>query len=56
MSTLLWLLGFGLMMGSFSLLFGRTEHRVRPRISVDHHAHRRQRRHKQRSGAPSGAR
>ena len=48
MSTLVWLIGFCLMMGSFSFLFGRAEARLRPRISVDHRPHRRHRRHKHR--------
>jgi hypothetical protein len=34
-STLLWFLGFGLMMGSFSFLFGRSEELHQPRISVE---------------------
>ncbi len=35
MSTLLWFVGFGLMMASFSFLFGKSEDSTRPRISVD---------------------
>ncbi len=35
MSTLLWLLGFGLTMASFSFLFGKSESPHRPRISVE---------------------
>lgn len=35
MSTLLWFVGFGLMMGSFSFLFGRSEQPTRPRITVE---------------------
>lgn len=35
MSTLVWFLGFGLMMASFSFLFGKSEDLDRPRISVD---------------------
>lgn len=35
MSTLLWFLGFGLMMLSFSFLFKKGENLDRPRISVD---------------------
>jgi hypothetical protein len=34
-STLLWFLGFGLMMASFTFLFGRSEEPQTPRISVD---------------------
>lgn len=35
MSTIMWLLGFGLMMGSFGFLFGKGGERSSPRISVD---------------------
>ncbi len=35
MSTVLWFVGFGLMMLSFSFLFGRSEDRDQPRITVD---------------------
>lgn len=35
MSTLLWFVGFGLMMASFSFLFGKGEERTQPRISVE---------------------
>ncbi|MCK4342262.1 MAG: hypothetical protein KAY37_11130 [Phycisphaerae bacterium] len=35
MSTLLWVIGFVLMMASFSFLFGRSEEPSRPRISVE---------------------
>ncbi len=35
MSTVLWLLGFGIMLASFSFLFGRAEERSTPRISVE---------------------
>ena len=35
MSTLLWFLGFALMMASFTFLFGRSEERTTPRISTD---------------------
>ncbi len=35
MSKLLWFLGFGLMMASFSFLFGGSDEPTRPRISVD---------------------
>jgi hypothetical protein len=35
-STLLWFLGFALMMASFTFLFGRSEERTTtPRISID---------------------
>jgi hypothetical protein len=35
-STLIWFLGFGLMLASFSFLFGRApEQHDQPRISVD---------------------
>ena len=35
MSTLLWLVGFGLMMFSFTFLFGKAEETHQPRISVE---------------------
>ncbi len=36
MSTLLWFIGFGLMMASFTFLFGKTEEPTpTPRISVE---------------------
>lgn len=35
MSTLLWFVGFGLMLASFSFLFGKSEEQDTPRISVD---------------------
>ena len=34
MSTVVWFIGFGLMMASFSFLLGKPEE-TRPRISVD---------------------
>ena len=34
-STVLWFIGFGLMMASFTFLFGRPEERHQPRITVD---------------------
>ncbi len=35
MGTLLWMLGFVLMLGSFSFLFGKSEEPHLPRISVE---------------------
>ncbi len=35
MSTVLWFVGFGLMMASFSFLFGRSEEERGPRISIE---------------------
>lgn len=35
MSTVIWFLGFGLMMTSFVFLFGKSEDSDRPRISVE---------------------
>jgi hypothetical protein len=35
MSTVLWFVGFGLMMLSFGFLLGRSDELHRPRISVD---------------------
>jgi hypothetical protein len=34
-STVIWFLGFGLMIASFTFLFGKTEDRDIPRISVE---------------------
>jgi hypothetical protein len=34
-STVLWFVGFALMMGSFAFLFGRGDDHQQPRISVD---------------------
>lgn len=58
MSTVLWFAGFALMMGSFSFLFGRSETRSRPRISVDtlpHTSHHHHHRHAHRRGRHSEA-
>jgi hypothetical protein len=35
MSTIVWFVGFALMMASFGFLFGRSDEPHRPRISVD---------------------
>lgn len=35
LSTIIWCIGFALMMVSFTFLFGRSEERTQPRISVD---------------------
>lgn len=34
-SSIMWFVGFGLMLASFGFLFGKSDERQQPRISVD---------------------